>query len=113
MRTANAWTLETINGKPVRVETDVEIVAKKMWHRGNRATARDLFDLVLIIRSSPTALRLESRWLLRHRDEFLAQLAGRRNVLRAQFEAIDALKPMPDFDDCVTEAEAFLSALPP
>ena len=27
--TANAWTVETINGKPVRVETDVEIVARK------------------------------------------------------------------------------------
>ncbi len=111
--TANAWTVETINGKPVRVETDVEIVAKKMWHRGDRATARDLFDLVLVIRSSEAALRLESRWLVRHRDEFVAQLVGRRNVLRAQFEAIDALKPMPDFDDCVKEAQAFLNGLPP
>ena len=83
-----------------------------MWRRGNRATARDLFDLVLIIRSSPAALRLESRWLVRHRDEFLAQLVGRYNVLRAQFEAMDTLKPMPDFDDCVKEAQAFLSGLP-
>ena len=38
--TANAWTVETINGKPVRVETDVEIVAKKMWHRGDTAPRR-------------------------------------------------------------------------
>ena len=68
--------------------------------------------LALIIRSSPAALRFESRWLVRHRNEFLAQLAGRRNVLQAQFEAIDALKAMPDFDDCVNEAQAFLSGLP-
>lgn len=33
----------------MKVETAAEIVAKKMWRRGDRATARDLFDLSLVI----------------------------------------------------------------
>jgi Nucleotidyl transferase AbiEii toxin, Type IV TA system len=109
--TSNAWTLEAINGRPVRVETDVEIVAKKMWHRGNRATARDLFDLALVISTSPDALRKEARWLVRHRDAFLAQLSGRRTVLMAQFEAIDFLKATPDFDSCAAQVQDFLLQL--
>lgn len=40
------WQLE---GRDVRVETAAEIVAKKLWHRGYAATARDLFDLSLVI----------------------------------------------------------------
>ena len=64
--TASAWTWETIQGRQVRVETDVEIVAKKMWHRGDQATARDLMDLALVIQTSPEALRKEAQWLVRH-----------------------------------------------
>ena len=110
--TANPWVVETINGRSVRVETDVEIVAKKMWHRGDRANARDLFDLALVVRSDPAALRAEARWLVRHRAAFLAQLDERRAVLGKQFEAIDALRPLPAYDDCAAQARAFLSALP-
>ncbi|MFK4445225.1 hypothetical protein ABH944_005429 [Caballeronia udeis] len=32
----------TLLDHPVKVETAAEIVAKKMWHRGDRATARGL-----------------------------------------------------------------------
>ena len=109
--TAHPWTLETIAGRPVRVETDVEIIAKKMWHRGDRASARDLYDLALILRSDPAALRAESRWLVRHREAFLKQLDERRSVLSKQFEAIDALQKMPRYDECVAEAGAFLESL--
>jgi predicted nucleotidyltransferase component of viral defense system len=109
--TANPWTLETINGRPVRVETDVEIVAKKMWHRGNRATARDLLDLALVVRTNPDALRAEARWLVRHRDAFLTQLDERRAVLSQQFDAIEALKPMPGYDACLVQAREFLVSL--
>jgi len=36
---------ETILGREVRVETSAEIIAKKVWHRGEQFTARDIFDL--------------------------------------------------------------------
>lgn len=32
-------------GRDIKCETCAEIIAKKMWHRGNQAMARDLFDL--------------------------------------------------------------------
>jgi predicted nucleotidyltransferase component of viral defense system len=45
----NAWEDWIIEGSPVKVETAAEIIAKKMYHRGDRVTARDLFDLSLVI----------------------------------------------------------------
>ncbi|WP_407639101.1 nucleotidyl transferase AbiEii/AbiGii toxin family protein [Caballeronia mineralivorans] len=46
----------TLLDRAVRAETAAEIVVKKMWHRGDRATARDLFDLSLVIERDPAAL---------------------------------------------------------
>jgi hypothetical protein len=39
-----AWETWDIQGRAVKVETAAEIIAKKMYHRGDRVTARDLFD---------------------------------------------------------------------
>ncbi|CAH2782223.1 MAG: hypothetical protein CBCREVIR_0770 [Candidatus Burkholderia crenata] len=41
-------------------------MAKKMWHRGYRATARDLFDLSLVIERDPVALLVAGEFLIRH-----------------------------------------------
>jgi Nucleotidyl transferase AbiEii toxin, Type IV TA system len=113
--TEQPWTLETIMGEKVCVETDVEIVAKKMWHRGNRATARDLLDLCLVIQTDPSGLRREAQWLVRHRDAFLQQINVRRVVLKVQFDAIDRLPNAPvvvgAYDDCVGQAQGFLLSL--
>ena len=89
------WTLLR---RRVRVETASEIIAKKLWHRGDRFNARDLFDLSLVIEREPEALRSAAPFLLRHRDEALAQLEQREAVLRAQFEAIDVLGYRPTFE---------------
>lgn len=76
----------TLLGRTIKVETAAEIVAKKLWHRGDRATARDLFDLSLVIEREPDALVAASPYLVRHRDAFLKQIQQRRAVLGAQFE---------------------------
>ena len=78
-------------GRQVRVETSAEIVAKKLWHRGDRATARDLFDLALVIEREPQALASASEFLVRHRSAFLTQLEQRKEILQLQFDAIDRL----------------------
>ena len=54
---ADAWETWDIGGRTVRVETAVEIIAKKMYHRGDRATARDLFDLAPDLDGDDTAAR--------------------------------------------------------
>lgn len=101
-----------IAGRPVRVETAVEILAKKMWHRGDTATARDLFDLSLLIEKEHKAVAGAARFLVRHRKAFLSQLRERDGALRAQFEALDTMKYRPGYDDCVARAEQFLNSLP-
>lgn len=45
--TVEPFELWHLLGRQVRVETSAEIVAKKLWHRGDRAMARDLFLLGL------------------------------------------------------------------
>ncbi len=98
----------TLLGRTVKVETAAEIVAKKLWHRGDRATARDFFDLSLVIEREPEALATAAHYLVRHRDAFLAQIQLRRAVLGAQFEAIDALAYRPLYDEAVDRASRFL-----
>ena len=98
--------------RPVRVETAVEIIAKKLWHRGDRANARDLFDLSLVIEREPESLLAAAEFLVRHRDAFIDQLSARAPVLKAQFDAIDVLKYRPSFDQACVRAATFLEGLP-
>ena len=95
----------------MKVETSAEIVAKKLHHRGDRATARDLFDLVLVIEREPVALASAAPNLLRHRDLFIQQITQRQAVLRTQFEAIDKLDYSITYDQAVDNACVFLQSL--
>lgn len=95
----------------VRLETDAEIVAKKMWYRGHEAKARDLFDLDVVIERSPRELAQASEFLLRHRDAFIEGLHKRREILKLQFEGIDMLDYKPDFEECVERVSGFLRSL--
>lgn len=98
-------------GRQVRVETSAEIVAKKLWHRGDRATARDLFDLALVIEQEPEALISAGEYLVRHRSAFLAQIEQRKDILKLQFDAIDRLGYQVSYEDAQHLAGQFLAAL--
>ncbi|CAG9246358.1 conserved hypothetical protein [Paraburkholderia unamae] len=98
-------------GETVRVETAAEIVAKKMWHRGDRPAARDLFDLSLVIEKDPDGLIAAGAYLVRHRDAFLRLLAERRAYLAARFNDIQTLGYTPSFDYCAAQAREFLTAI--
>ena len=82
-----------------------------MYHRGDRVTARDLFDLALVIEREPQQLLAAKPFLLRHRNDFLAQIRQPHASLRAGFDAIATLKYTPSFDHCVTVAGGFLESL--
>ena len=110
--TAQPFEEWTLLGRKVKVETSAEIVAKKLWHRGDRATARDLFDLSLVIEREPDALATAAPYLTRHREAFLSQLEQRRAVLSAQFEAIDALVYRPSYNESLQRVSLYLSQLP-
>jgi len=111
--TADAWELWEIQGRPVRVETSAEVIAKKMHHRGNRATARDLFDLALVIEREPQALAVAAPFLLRHRDQFLEQIRHPGAGFIATFEAIASTGYRPSLQHCIGVAEGYLSRLRP
>jgi hypothetical protein len=98
-------------GRPVRVETAGEVIAKKMYHRGDRATARDLFDLAVVVEREPDALAAAAPFLIRHRERFLEQIERPGPGFVAAFEAIAATGYRSSLERCVEVAAAYLSAL--
>ena len=100
-----------IDGHHIRVETAAEIVAKKLWHRGDRTTARDLFDLSLVIEREPEALITAATFLLKNADVFINQIASRKTVLERQFAEIDTLAYTPTYDEAAERAATFLQSL--
>lgn len=100
----DAWEEWTIDGQRIRVETSAEIIAKKMFHRGHRTTARDLFDPALVIEREPDAL-------VRHRSTFPDQIRNPHPTLKIAFKAIDTLDYTPGIDHCVAIAGNYLEGL--
>lgn len=109
--TANPFETWEIMGQTVRVETAAEIVAKKLYHRGDRATARDLFDLAVVVEREPRALADAAPFLLRHAQAFLAQVETGAPILREQFARIQRIGFSRSFDECVLLAGKFLRSL--
>ena len=107
----DAWEIWNIGGRSVKVETAAEIIAKKIHHRGDRATARDLFDFALVIEREPRQLLAAAPFLLRHGKTFLAQIRQPHAGLRAAFDAIATLDYRPGFDHCVAVVGEFLDGL--
>jgi len=97
--TKPGFEVETIMGHQVRVETSAEIIAKKMWHRGDRITGRDIFDFALIAAREPDALMQARQFMTRHAEAVLQQIDERAMPLKTQFDAIDALNFHPTYDE--------------
>ena len=110
--TSPGYDERTLMDRVVKVETSAEIVAKKMRHRGDRPTARDLFDLCLVIEREPESLMEAGAFLVRHRDTFLRLLNEHRAFVQPRFDDIRTLGYTPSFDYCVELADAFLRKLP-
>jgi hypothetical protein len=89
----------------------VEIIAKKMWHRGGRITGRDIFDFALIAEREPEALMLERKFMTRHAAAVFQQLDHRYVPLKQQFDAVDALNFHPNFDHACQTLKGALAAM--
>ena len=110
--TTNPYEEWVLLNRVVNVETSAEIVAKKMWHRGDRPTPRDLFDLCLVVEREPDAIRTAAKYLLRHRNRFLSELSRNAAALSRRFNEIAVLGYTPTYEHCVEVAAEFLSTLP-
>lgn len=95
-------------GREIKVERSAEIIAKKMWHRGDQAKARDLFDLCAVAALEPAAIDEARPFFARHGAAFLRRLQERSELVRAEFEAIDALGFRPSFDECLLQSRNIL-----
>jgi len=98
-------------GRTIRVETSAEIIAKKMWHRGDRAKARDLYDLCAVATAEPAQLKLAEPFMVRHGAKFLQALVDYEDVLRRQFAEIDVIGRRLDFDRCAKKAKSIIEPL--
>lgn len=111
--TSPGFILETIQGRAVRVETSVEIIAKKMWHRSDRITGRDIFDFALIAEHEPEQLMNEKAFMVRHANAVFKQLEERYEPLKKQFCAVDVIDYQPDFDHACATLVSFLRMMLP
>jgi len=110
--TVQPFELWDIAGIPVRVETAAEIVAKKMLHRGDKATARDLFDLAMVAELAPEQIAIAAPHMARHAAAFIEQVTTRRRVLETQFNAIDVIGYSRSYDQCLEIAFRALGQFP-
>ena len=91
------------------METSTEIVAKKIWHRGEQFTARDIFDLAMVSEKEPEALHAIVPILRDRRDAVLSRIAKHAAILRESFQALLVLNYQRSFEECVEIVRATLS----
>lgn len=99
--TDDSFVLQELLGRKVRVETSAEIIAKKFWHRGDRLTARDIFDFALVAEREPDELDPAGEFLIRHIDTMFEQLESNRDSLKQQFDAIASISYTPSYEHAV------------
>lgn len=93
---------ETIFDRKIQVETSVEIVAKKVWYRGDRFRARDIFDLALVAEKEPEALKSIAPVLRGRKDVILARIQTSDANLRDDFANLEVLEYRRSYDECVS-----------
>jgi hypothetical protein len=94
-------TREEILGRPFLVETSAEIIAKKIWHRGDSFKGRDIFDTAMVVEREPAKLTQIAPILEGRRDVILARIEKHGDSLREEFTALDVLDYRRSYDDCV------------
>lgn len=87
--TDQPFAMETVLGRSVRVETDAEIIGKKVSYRAAQFRARDIFDLACVLEKNPAALGAIDGILAAAKPVILARLDEREPVLREDFQAIE------------------------
>lgn len=100
--TSTPYETREILGRTVKVETPLEIVAKKIRYRADSFKARDIYDLALVLERHPEYTAELSAFLVEQRVPLDQRLAAYDEVLREDFEAIDTIKFTPTYDHCLS-----------
>ena len=91
-------------GRNILLETPIEIVAKKLWYRGDRATPRDLLDLALVIEHHHSEILKHSEVFAKNIDAFTEQCYSRKAFMQPAFNEIERLEFKLSFDECLGRA---------
>lgn len=108
--TQEPWEVVRHRGRDILVETNAEIVAKKMWHRGDQAKARDLFDLCTVADLDPRSIEQAAPFFARHGDTFIERLKASASYIEADFEQIRRIRYKRPFEECLVLAESIINA---
>lgn len=103
--TSSPFVMHEVLGREVLLETPVEIVAKKLWHRGDRATPRDLLDLAVVIEHANDAILQNKAIFTKNLDAFIQQCEIRKSVLEPVYEAIEKLDCDLTYDACLARVK--------
>lgn len=98
-------------GRKTLLETPVEIVAKKLWYRGDRATPRDLLDLALVIEHHYSEILDHGDVFAKNIEAFTEQCYLRRAIMLPVFEEIEKIEFNLGFDECLDRASHLKAAL--
>jgi len=99
--TDDAFVTEMLFGREVQVETSTEIVAKKVWYRGDEFTARDIFDLAMVAEWEPEALAKIQPLLHGKQEVILRRIESHGAAMRESFESLEILDFRRSFEECV------------
>lgn len=102
--TENPLEEHEVLGRKVLLETPIEIVAKKLWYRGDRATPRDLLDLALVIEHHYSEILAHSDVFAKNIEAFTEQCYLRRAIMLPVFEEIEKIEFKLGFDECLDRA---------
>jgi hypothetical protein len=108
--TEEPWEVVAHRGRQILVETNAEIVAKKMYHRGNQAKARDLFDLCTVADLDPAAIEQAAPFFTKYGDAFIAELKANVGYVEEDFAQIQRIDYKRPFEECLTLAEIIIDA---
>ncbi len=106
--TEDPTAVETLFDRMVDVETSTEIIAEKVWHRGDQFTARDIFDLAMVAEMEPNALEQIRPVLRERREVVLGRISTREAALRENFAELEILEYRRSFDECVASVRKAL-----
>lgn len=99
--TKNPFEEYEVLGRNILLETPIEIVAKKIWHRGDRATARDLLDLAIVIEHHYCDLLEYRDIFLKNIEVFTSQCELRKSIMLPAFNSTETINFNLSFDECL------------
>ena len=102
--TENPFEEHVVLGRKVLLETPIEIVAKKLWYRGDRATPRDLLDLALVIEHHYSDILDHRDVFAKNIEAFTEQCYSRRAIMLPVFKEIEKIEFKLSFDECLDRA---------